>query len=184
VGEYFLDFNNNQHLDAADHVFKGIVCTSNAANATCSSTPWPISKKQIVIMSTSSAQITVPTVTGTGASVSGGAITLAHGQPFTVSINIQDLNGTLNSTTHLLENGNPIAAGSSIAVGVGVAASSPTLSGTLTAIEGCSDNIGGDTYVISGTAPTTAQTGGSITVTVISEATKTISSATFPVTTT
>jgi hypothetical protein len=177
-GEYFLDFNNNQMRDGPDGVFKGITCTGVDANATCHTTPWAIGTSHIIIMSTSAAQISLA---GVGGNATPDAVTGGFDVPatktFTVAINIQDLSGTFNNTTHLYQNGNPIPAGSSIAVvGGGI-----TLNGgALSFIEGCSQTVNGDTYVYSGTAG--AAGSGSITVTVISEATKTVSSVTIPVT--
>jgi hypothetical protein len=91
------------------------------------------------------------------------------GQPFTIGVNIQDLSGALNTTTGLLQNGNPIPAGSKITfAGTAVLTLNPG------GVEGCSESINGDTYMVSGTAPA-ANTTATITVVVEAEATHTLS---------
>jgi hypothetical protein len=52
---------------------------------------------------------------------------------------------------------------------------------TTSFIEGCSENIGGDNYMLTGTAGAFGAN-GTITITVTAEATKTISTLTIPVT--
>jgi hypothetical protein len=110
--------------------------------------------------------------------LTGGGISVANGAAFAVQLNIQDRSGTLNTTTGLLENGNPIPSGSSIGVGPGTGLS---VVGSTLFIEGCSSNINGDNYVFHFTAGATPIS-SSITVTVIAESTFTVSTITIPVT--
>jgi hypothetical protein len=175
-GEYFIDFNSNHLRDGPSGAFKGIVCTGDPAAPTCTSTPLSIGVDHVIIMSTSGAQISVASI-GTNGTLDTVQHTINYpaGQAFTMGINIQDLSGTLNATTGLLENGNPIPAGSKITV-----AGTATLTLKPGDKQGCSENINGDNYLVSGTAPIAGST-ATITVVVEAEASHTFSQAVFTI---
>jgi hypothetical protein len=83
LGEYFLDFNQNQMHDGPSGVFKGVTCTGNTPGSTCSSSTLAIGVNHPLIMSTSAATITL---------ISGPS-TVTHGTSATYKVNVQDLNG-------------------------------------------------------------------------------------------
>jgi hypothetical protein len=103
-GDPFYNFYNASAWEgpANPPAFKGIVCTGDTAESTCTSTPLGIGAQQLVIMSGSYAKITpsVSEVTGSGS----------------FSFTVTD------------ENGNPMAAGTQISASVSPA-SLGTLSG-------------------------------------------------------
>ncbi len=93
-GEYFLDYNQDGKWNAGSGSFIGITCSGTTAGSTCSTSTLAIGVSSLIIMSTGNAQI-VSTTSGT----------VAHwwNQP-AYSFNVQDLNG------------NPMAAGTTVAV--------------------------------------------------------------------
>jgi hypothetical protein len=171
AGEYFVDTNHNQMHDGPSGTFKGITCTGNTPTSTCSTPTLQIGKSHLIIMSTSAAQISVAditTPTTTTFDPTTNTLSVAAGQPFGFHFNVQDGSGTPNTTTGLLQNGNPIPAGSSIAV---TPSGAVTLNGAPGGIEGCSENIGGDNYLVTGTGGA-ATTTGTINIVVTAEATQ------------
>jgi hypothetical protein len=146
-GEYFLDYNQDGKWNAGAGSFIGITCSGTAAGSTCSTSTLAIGVSSLIIMSTGNAQISATT---------SGVVT--HGGTTTIAFNVQDLNG------------NPMAAGTTVAVsadaGVG------TISGaTANFIIGCQSNVGGTNFTstVLGAATPGA---GNVTITVTSPGTK------------
>jgi hypothetical protein len=138
VGEYFLDFNKNGVRDPPDGVFKGITCSGT----TCSTTTLAISASLLVVMSTSAANVSY--VGNTGFAGDGSGLTIAAGGSGTVTINVQDANG------------NPVAAGTTVAV----SATTGTVTQTPSPfVMGCSTTIGGIDTSFAYTAGTTPASG-------------------------
>jgi hypothetical protein len=71
-GEYFLDYNQNGVWDAGNGSFVGITCTGTTAGSTCTTAELAIGAQQLVIMSTSAANISVTGTTGFGGTVGSG----------------------------------------------------------------------------------------------------------------
>jgi hypothetical protein len=114
-GEYFLDFNQNGKRDVGTGSFVGITCTGITAGSTCSTSTLAIGVSSLIIMSTGNAQI-VSTTSGT----------VATGGSSLLTFNVQDLNG------------NPMAAGTTVAVTADSAVGS--ISGTSSYTIGCQSN--------------------------------------------
>ncbi len=109
LGEYFLDFDQNQMWTPPSGTFKGITCTGNTPGSTCSTTTWAIGAQLRIIMSQGSPGQVQP---------AGGTTlpTLA-------------LSGT-NNYTFLFQdaNLNPLPAGTTIsaaAIGTGLTVNAP-----------------------------------------------------------
>ncbi len=167
LGEYFLDFDKNgvwtPPPNPAGNNFKGITCSGG----TCTDVPWAIGVSHLIIMSTGGAQILT----------NPGSVTVTHGSPGTsqgISIAIEDLNG------------NPMAAGTTVAISTSIG----TLSGQTSWTVGCRGAEGGpgglpgyasDTTALTLTGGSTAG-GGNITVTVTSPGSKGITTVGIPVT--
>ena len=92
-GEYFLDFNQNGMRDPGSGTFKGITCSGSGASATCSTTTLAIGVQSLIVMSTTRVTVTSDYANPTP---SGG----------TNSFHI----------TLIDDNGNPVAAGTSISI--------------------------------------------------------------------
>ena len=148
VGEYFLDFNKNGVRDPGDGTFKGITCSGT----TCSTTTLAISASLLVIMSTSAATVSYVSSTGFGGNASN--LTIGVSASGTVTINVQDANG------------NPVAAGTTIAVSASSSAGTVTQTPSPYTM-GCSTALGGIDTVFSFTAASAAGS-GTITVQVTS----------------
>jgi hypothetical protein len=96
-------------------------------------------------------------------------VTITHGTGSSITFNVQDLNG------------NPIAAGSTIAVTADSAVGTiNSLTGSVTM--GCSTAVGGNNFTTNLAAATTFPASGNIYITVTSPGTKTITGVFFPVT--
>jgi hypothetical protein len=110
LGEYFLDFDQNQMRTAPDGVFKGITCTGNTPGSTCSTTTWAIGAQLRIIMSEGSPGQVQP--------ANGTALaTLTKGNTASYSFLFQD------------SNFNPLPAGTTIAgavIGTGLTTNAPT----------------------------------------------------------
>lgn len=174
LGEHFLDYNQNGKWDGPSSTFVGITCTGTSPSSTCTEHELALGASHLIIMSESQAGVwnIVPQTpngdwTFTGAGYDTGALTIVHGESGVLSLYIGD------------SNGNPIPAGSSIAVSVG--SSVGTTSGSTSFNEGCSSSVGGDAFPILLQAASAAGT-GDITVTVTAEATKSVSTIIIPVT--
>jgi hypothetical protein len=125
LGEYFLDFNKNGVRDGPTGTFVGITCTGILPSSTCVTSTLAIGAPLLLIESTSGASVSLVSPTP--------PIHFPLGVAGAITFNVQDLNG------------NPIAAGSTIAIsadsGIGVI---NALTASFT--EGCSTNLGGDDY--------------------------------------
>jgi hypothetical protein len=178
-GEYFLDFNHNGVRDVGDGTFKGITCTGSPP--TCSTSTLAIGVEHLLIMSTAGANVSV---VGTPGFVSNGSsLTIHHSVPAvtgpppvpamtytgSVNFNVQDLNG------------NPMAAGTTVAVTADTAIGTLTGPGVSWTI-GCRSALGGEGLSVTLTASTTQGAAGNITISVTSPGTKTVSVYTIPVT--
>jgi hypothetical protein len=162
LGEHFLDFNNNGVRDGPSGKFVGITCS----NGSCSTSTLALGASHLLIMSTSGAAISssVGSITGVHGSTSGTGF----------SVSIQD------------ENGNPMAAGTTVTI----TSSIGTVSGTTSWTIGCRDgggpdltNPGADTLNLSFTPGATAGS-GNVTISVTSPGTHTTTVANIPVTVT
>jgi hypothetical protein len=164
-GEYFIDYNRNGKWDGPSGSFVGITCTGTSSSDTCVTNTLEIGQSHLIIMSSGAANIY--NVAG-GGSLSGGAsgMTITHGQSGTISFSVEDING------------NPIPAGSTIAVSASSGAGTIT-NGSYT--EACSTAVGGDSFSSLLSAPTSAGS-GQITILVTSAGTKTITPLYIPVT--
>jgi hypothetical protein len=172
LGEYFLDFNQNQVRDAGDGTFKGITCTGNTPGSTCSTTTLAIGVSHLLIMSTANASVTVASTTGFGA---GPPLTLVHSSAAPAAPNTGSVNFNVQDA-----NGNPMAAGTTVAVSADAAIgaiSGPGVSWTI----GCRTALGGENLTVTLTAATNPGS-GNITITVTSPGTKTATVFTIAVT--
>lgn len=173
-GEYFLDYNHNSKWDGPSGSFVGITCTGTAPGSTCSTSTLALGQSHLLIMSSGQAQIATSPSTGNPEVTFPGftfdSTTSRWDIPLkgsgSIAITIEDING------------NPLPAGSTVAVsadsGVGTVSSS---TGSFT--EGCSTNVGGDTFTSYITGASAAGS-GNITVLVTSAGTKTLTTFTFP----
>jgi hypothetical protein len=144
LGEYFLDFDQNQMWTAPDGVFKGITCTGNTPGSTCSTTTWAIGAQLRIIMSQGSPSQVQP---ASGATLA----TLSLGGTARYSFLFQDANL------------NPLPAGTTIAaavIGSGLTTNAPTSFTVPCTLDPTS-------YTFSVSASSTAVT-GSLTITVTS----------------
>jgi hypothetical protein len=110
LGEYFLDFDQNQMRTPPSGVFKGIACTGNTPGSTCSTTTWAIGAQLRIIMSQGSPGQVVP---ANGTTLA----TLPKGGTTTYSFLFQDANL------------NPLPSGTTITgavIGTGLTANAPT----------------------------------------------------------
>jgi hypothetical protein len=171
-GEFFLDFNQNQVRDVGDGTFKGITCTGNTPGSTCSTKTLAIGVSHLLIMSTATANVTV---TGTPGFGGGNPLTINPSAPppgaastGTINFNVQDLNG------------NPMAAGTTVAVTADSAIGSISGPGASWSI-GCREALGGESLSVTLTASTTSKAVGNITISVTSPGTKTVSVYSIPV---
>jgi len=171
LGEYFLDYNHNSVRDGGSGQFVGITCTGTTAGSSCSTSTLAIGVSHLLIMSTSSAQITV---TGTGGFGSaGGYLTIPKSVAGTsastgnVQFNVQDLNI------------NPMAAGTTVVVTADSAIG--TVSGTgVNWTIGCRSAVGGENLSVTLTAGSTPGV-GNITISVTSPGSKTVTVLAIPV---
>jgi hypothetical protein len=171
-GEFFLDFNQDGMRNAPDPsltAFKGITCTGSPA--TCSTSTLSIGVSHLLIMSTAGANVGIVSTSGFAGGPLPAALTLTHGSASagSISLNVQDLNG------------NPMAAGTTVAVTADSAIgtiSGPGVSWTI----GCREAVGGENLPTVNLMPgATAGASGNITITVTSPGTKTVTVATIPV---
>jgi hypothetical protein len=110
LGEYFLDFDQNQMRTPPSGAFKGITCTGNTPGSTCSTTTWAIGAQLRIIMSQGSPAQVQP---ANGTTLA----TLAKGGTTTYSFLFQDANL------------NPLPAGTTISgavIGTGLTTNAPT----------------------------------------------------------
>jgi Bacterial Ig-like domain (group 1) len=150
LGDHYLDFNNNGTRDGPSGSFVGISCTGSSATSTCSTSTLALGVSQLVIMSTSLANITPVTTaplqpTGFTGTVTSG-LSIKAGSSGTVTFNVQDTNG------------NSMAAGSAVSGIADASVGSATPEGGNIAV-GCNADVGGQNYTISFSAITTLPTG-------------------------
>jgi hypothetical protein len=110
LGEYFLDFNQDQVRNPPSGVFKGITCTGNTPDSTCSTTTLAIGAQQKIVMSQGSPAGVQP---ASGTTLS----TLSLGGTMAYSFLFQDANL------------NPLPAGTTISaavIGTGLTANAPS----------------------------------------------------------
>jgi hypothetical protein len=164
LGEHYLDFNSNSMRDGPSGKFVGITCT----NGNCSTSTLALGSAHLIIMSTSGAAI--------GSSVPSIALAASAG-------------GSVNSTTFSVsvqdQNGNPMAAGTTVSITAdsGVGSVSGTTNWTIGCREGGGPNgSGADVLSVNFAAGTTTGARGNVTVTVTSPGSKTATIATIPVT--
>jgi hypothetical protein len=150
-GEYFLDFNNNGMRDPPSGVFIGITCTASS----CSTSTLAIGVQQTMIMSTSNAGALLNFSVGGSFSGSAAGLSIPASQSGSISFQLVD------------ENGNPMAAGTTISVSASASVSTSTGSAT----QGCSiappGTANANVYVFDLTAASAAGN-GTLTITVTS----------------
>jgi len=168
--EYFLDFNKNGMWDAGDGTFKGITCSGTS----CSTTTLAINASHLIIMSTAGANVAMTAVGGQF--TAGNPLTIPHSvsggatNSGTITYNVRDLNG------------NPMAAGTTIAVAADQAIGAISASTNSWTI-GCREALGGETLTAGFTSGTNAGASGNITITVTSPGTRTVTLLFIPVST-
>lgn len=166
LGEYFLDYFHTGKYEAGSGTFIGITCTGTSAGSTCTTSTLAIGAEHLIIMSTSTANITLLSYSG-GFSVSGGVLQITHGQSGSLVFNVVD------------QNNNPIASGSTIAISADPSVG--TVDGlTANYTEGCSTHLGGDDYS-SNVVAASAAGSGNVYVQVTSSGTKSLSTLSVPV---
>jgi hypothetical protein len=171
--EYFLDFNNSHQYDGPDGVFNGITCTTGA-NGTCTTNSLAIGAQNLIIMSTSGANITAPASQSgfTGTTQSG--LSIAATSSGTIQFAVAD------------GNGNPMAAGTTIVVTADTAVGSITGSDANYTV-GCRSGVATDSNYPEGAlgvglnAASTAGA-GTITIAVTSPGTHSVTTASISVT--
>jgi len=137
--DHYLDFNSNGSRDGPSGSFVGITCTGATAGSTCTTSTLALGVSELIIMSTSLANIT-PVTTGTlqptgfGGTING--LTIAHGNSGTVTFHVTD------------QNGNSMAAGSTVSGTADATVGSATPSGGVGVI-GCDGDVGGQYYTVS-----------------------------------
>jgi hypothetical protein len=155
LGEYFLDYNRNGKWDGGSGSFVGITCTGTTPGSSCTSGTLALGASELMIMSSSTAQIYNITPGG-GLTGSGSGLTITHGQSGSITFSVEDINN------------NPIPAGSTITVAASSGAG--TISGGSSYTEGCNTAVGGDTWV--SFVSTSSAGSGNITITITSAGTK------------
>jgi hypothetical protein len=185
LGDYFLNFYNAPQYEGPSGMFKGIVCSSN----TCSAATLAIGASHLLVMSTSVAQLFMSTSSTTSfGNVTGLSLPKSPAAPAapnsgTFAILVTDLNG------------NPMAAGTTVAVAADSSIGTLSVAGGATATIGCNSSggpttspfttpagkVGGNFETVTLTAPANAGA-GNITVTVTSPQSKSVTVVTIPVT--
>lgn len=170
--EWFYDYYHTGAYVGPSGSFIGITCNGTTASSTCTENTLAIGASHLIIMSTAGAQLTPNSTTGdpvfAGFTVDNGREDIPIGGSGSITFTVED------------QNGNPIAAGSSITVQADAAVGTiSTSSNSFT--EACSTSVGGDTYTsyITG-APASTAGEGNITIEVKSAGTSTLSTFTFP----
>lgn len=167
-GEYFLDYNHNSTRDGPSGSFVGITCTGTDASSTCTTKTLAIGASHLLIMSTADATATFVSATGFTGNFNG--LSISHSSTGSITFNVQD------------GNGNPIAAGSTIAISADSAVGTVS-SSTGTFTEGCATAVGGQNWTTFINAASAAG-GGTVTIKITSPGTQTATIYTIPVTVT
>lgn len=165
-GEYFLDYNHNSTRDGPSGSFVGITCTGTDASSTCTTKTLAIGASHLLIMST--AGVTASFVSATGFTGNFNGLSISHSSNGSITFNVKD------------GNGNPIAAGSTIAISADTSVGSVS-AGTASFTEGCATAVGGQNWT-SFVNAASAPGGGTITINITSPGTKTSTIYTIPVT--
>jgi hypothetical protein len=164
LGDPFIDFYHTGVYAQPSGSFVGITCTGITAGSTCTTSTLAIGASHLMVMSTSlsyqpttnaelNALITAP-APFTGTASAGFSIT--NGNSGSIIINVKD------------QNGNAMAAGTTITWGFSNTSIGVTLTPTPPTIVGCNGDLGGQFYQTS-FASTAGQTGsGNLTITVTS----------------
>jgi hypothetical protein len=155
-GEFFIDFNKNGQWDPGSGSFVGITCTGTSPGSTCTTHELETSASALLIMSTSG--VVLSCVAENGAACSN-PMSVAANAIVPITFNIQD------------GNGNPVAAGTTIAV----SATSGTISSSSASFTvSCDGSPGGADYTTYFTAPASSGS-GNIMIQATSPGTKTVS---------
>lgn len=175
--EWFYDYYHTGAYVGPSGSFIGITCNGTSASSTCTEKTLAIGASHLIIMSTAGAQIprdsnNNPEISFTGFTLDSGTTPpredIAPSGAGSITFTIAD------------ENGNPIAAGSSVTVTADAAVGTVSTSSS-SFTEGCSTAVGGDTFTsyITGAPASTAGV-GNITIQVKSAGTSTPSTFTIP----
>jgi hypothetical protein len=169
--EYFLDYEHTGTYEGppSPPVFKGITCTPAVDPTSCSTTTLAIGASHLIIMSTSQANIQLVSVSGAAWTATTPPLAINASSTGGFTFSVQDLNG------------NPVAAGTTIAI------SADSAVGTINSAQssytmGCSTAPPSSppTFASSLTSPATAAS-GNIYINVTSPGTKTLTTLTIPV---
>jgi len=161
TGEYFLDFDQTGTYEGAPSQFVGITCTGTSPSSTCTDNELPVWASHLIIMSTSTVNITCNTPAGCTTPLS-----VMHGANAAISYTVTDANG------------NPPAAGTKITVTASSGAGQISSGGSITV--GCSS--GPVSYTAYLSAASSAGS-GTITIEATSPGTSTVTAPTIiPVT--
>jgi hypothetical protein len=174
-GEFFLDFNNNGMRDPPDGVFKGITCSAS----NCTTTTLAIGVQHLLIMSGSVAAFTPPpTASGSFGGTVAGGLTIPVSGSGTINYSVAD------------QNGNPMPAGTTVAVAADAAIGTIGASSATFTI-GCRTGLTNATPPVlaspqeplsAGFTAASAAGAGNITITVTTPGTKTATILQIPVT--
>jgi hypothetical protein len=134
LGEYFLDFYNKGSYLGPSGSFIGITCTGTTATSTCTQNTLAIGVSHLLTMSTSGAVIAYVSAASSGVTGSGSGLTLSTSGG-TVVFNVQD------------ENGNAMAAGTTVSMSTGNAAAMTATQVGATVV-GCDAGKGGEDYAV------------------------------------
>ncbi len=175
VGEYFLDFNQDKTRNGPSGSFVGITCTGITSSDTCSTSTLAIGASHLIIMSTSGAQIALDSLASgytngfTSADTTTGALSIVSGNSGNVSLYVVD------------ENGNPMAAGTTVGFTLTNGNIGATLTQNAPSSFGCSGDVGGAHFSASLSTTKGTPGAGNIVVSVTSTS-GTVSSVSLPLT--
>lgn len=146
LNDHYLDFNGNGARDAPSGSFVGITCTGTTPSSTCSTSTLALGVSHLIIMSTSLADITPVSASGGFGGIVTSGLTISHGSSGLIKFHVQD------------QNGNSMAAGTTVSGTADSAIGTATLSGGLGTV-GCDADVGGSDFSISFSAIATLPTG-------------------------
>jgi hypothetical protein len=187
LGDYFLNYYNMSSYQGPSGQFIGITCTTSS----CSTSTLAIGVEHLLIMSTSNANAYLSVSSPTTFTALSSGVSIVHSAPSPAAPNSGSFGVLITDG-----NGNPMAAGTTIAVSSGLTVSINGVSGPVTT--GCNASggpttsyytipggppavtVGGDVVVIGLVAPTSVGN-SSITVTVTSPQSKSTTTFGIPV---
>jgi hypothetical protein len=185
LGDYFLNYYNMSTYQGPSGKFVGIICTASS----CSTSTLAIGVEHLLVMSTSNANAYLSVSSPTTFTSLSSGVSIPHSAASPAAPNTGSFGVLITD-----QNGNAMAAGSTIAVASGLAV---TINGSGTTVTtGCNGSggpttsyytipggltAGGDVVVVGLTAPTSAGS-ASITVTVTSPESKSTTTFSIPVT--